>query len=644
MNRKIALEILNNQYTKGIFRILTIADDEYANTGEPFISDAEYDALRLIAKNIDPNNSYFMGIGSAVRTAKQKLPYTMGSLDQVQVGDIQKWVKSKKLENEEITITDKMDGISVLLVYGDTGALQIALTRGDGYEGQDITRHVKQISSLPKYIGRKMTVRAEIEFSNTNFEVVKKIVTRKDGSEYRNPRNCMAGLMNQESVDTKALKLMDVFAYDIMGEAMDKYDQLSLLSKLGFTAVEFTTVKGSDLTDTFLNEYISRRKRALDIDIDGIVIDIDDQTIRSTFESSKTTDSINPPYSIKYKVIDDSNYHLATVEGVEWNLSKHGKAKPRIKLGPFDLGGVTIEYTTGFNAKYIKDNNIGKGTVVNMTRSGDVIPYILNVVTSTVADMPKDIWNYTWNGAYVDLELINSDGNLDVIVKQIVSWATSLDIPNLKEGSVIELVNKGYITPDMIVNMDEGGLVDIIGKNGEKIYDGIREKLTLIPIEKLAGSYPSFGIGIGVRKFKKLQKHLVAHNKPTALIDGTLTYGDIVGAEGYDTKSADIVMEGYNEFIAYLELIKDKYSIITASQVSSESKFKDQKICFTGFRNKEWEAIVEENGGEIASGVTKNTTILVTKDTTSTGSKITKAQALGIEIISQEEFGKTVDK
>ena len=644
MNRKIALEILNNQYTKGIFRILTIADDEYANTGEPFISDAEYDALRLIAKNIDPNNSYFMGIGSAVRTAKQKLPYTMGSLDQVQVGDIQKWVKSKKLENEEITITDKMDGISVLLVYGDTGALQIALTRGDGYEGQDITRHVKQISSLPKYIGRKMTVRAEIEFSNTNFEVVKKIVTRKDGSEYRNPRNCMAGLMNQESVDTKALKLMDVFAYDIMGEAMDKYDQLSLLSKLGFTAVEFTTVKGSDLTDTFLNEYISRRKRALDIDIDGIVIDIDDQTIRSTFESSKTTDSINPPYSIKYKVIDDSNYHLATVEGVEWNLSKHGKAKPRIKLGPFDLGGVTIEYTTGFNAKYIKDNNIGKGTVVNMTRSGDVIPYILNVVTSTVADMPKDIWNYTWNGAYVDLELINSDGNLDVIVKQIVSWATSLDIPNLKEGSVIELVNKGYITPDMIVNMDEGGLVDIIGKNGEKIYDGIREKLTLIPIEKLAGSYPSFGIGIGVRKFKKLQKHLVAHNKPTALIDGTLTYGDIVGAEGYDTKSADIVMEGYNEFIAYLELIKDKYSIITASQVSSESKFKDQKICFTGFRNKEWEAIVEENGGEIASGVTKNTTILVTKDTTSTGSKITKAQALGIEIISQGEFGKTVDK
>ena len=138
MNRKIALEILNNQYTKGIFRILTIADDEYANTGEPFISDAEYDALRLIAKNIDPNNSYFMGIGSAVRTAKQKLPYTMGSLDQVQVGDIQKWVKSKKLENEEITITDKMDGISVLLVYGDTGALQIALTRGDGYEGHGI--------------------------------------------------------------------------------------------------------------------------------------------------------------------------------------------------------------------------------------------------------------------------------------------------------------------------------------------------------------------------------------------------------------------------------------------------------------------------------------------------------------------------
>ena len=643
-NREISLNILKNQSTEEIFKILTIADDEYTNNGNTFISDHEYDNLRELAKNIDPSNSYFMGIGATVRTAKQKLPFTMGSLDQIQFGDIQKWVKVKNLKDTTVVISDKMDGVSVLLVYDDTGAFQIALTRGDGFEGQDITRHVKHIPTLPKNVGKKMTIRAELEYSNSNFKIVKSCIKRKDGSVYKNPRNAMAGLMNQESVDVKALELMDIFAYDIMGESMSKEAQLLTLIGLGFTVVEYNTVWGNSLNDETLSEYISERKLALDYDIDGIVIDVNTSELREGLTNSRNTDSINPAYSIKYKVADANNYHLATVEYVEWNISKHGKAKPRIKLEPFELGGVTISHTTGFNAKYIKDNNIGKGTKVNMTRSGDVIPYIVDIVESTIADMPNNICDFQWNETNADLELINSDGHSDVIIKRIVSWATALDIPNLKEGSVVELINNGYDTPAKIVNMSECILINTIGKNGSKIYNGIIEKLTMIPIEKLAGSYPSFGVGIGVRKFKKLQKHLISNHKPVSLIDGTLTYGDIVGAEGYDTKSADIVMEGYNEFIAYLELIKDKYSIITASQVSSESKFKDQKICFTGFRNKEWEAIVEENGGEIASGVTKNTTILVTKDTTSTGSKITKAQALGIEIISQEEFGKTVDK
>ena len=186
-----------------IISILTKADDEYHNGGEPFISDSEYDRLRLKASKDFPTHQYFIGVGSTIRRDKVKLPFQMGSLNQVQVGELSDFIKNKKLGYSSFVVSDKMDGVSAMLVYNELGELQIAFSRGDGIEGQDITRHVKEIPSVPKKISKSMTVRCEIEFSDSNFEKVKKEVTRGDGTPYKNARNAVAGILNSEKVKQK---------------------------------------------------------------------------------------------------------------------------------------------------------------------------------------------------------------------------------------------------------------------------------------------------------------------------------------------------------------------------------------------------------------------------------------------------------
>jgi len=627
--------------TDELIDLLKKYDDQYTNEGEADVNDVEYDLLRNYVERLDPTNLYFLGVGSETRVDKVKLPYPLGSLDQVQIGDIEQWVKSKNLSKERFVVSDKMDGISVLLVYGEDGTLQIALTRGNGFEGQDITRHVKRIPSkyIPRNISGKLAIRAEIEFSETAFETIKPLVTRKSGEEFKNPRNALAGLMNNDNVKQVAYDNMSVFAYEVMGSTENKSDQLGNLAKEGFTVAGFMDFcNGSDLTDKFLSNHIECRKKLLDYAIDGIVIDVDSGEIRKKMSAEKKSDDLNPAYSIKYKTQDANNIAEAVVNSVEWNVSKHGYAKPKVKLQPFDLQGVTISNTTGFNAKYIKDNNIGKGTVVKMTRSGDVIPYILEVVKSTVAEMPQNMDDYVWSDNFVDLILKDTSNNETVKLKRVVSWATSMEVPLLKEGNVKELIARGYDTPAKIVNMTSAELVNVVGKNGKKIHQGIEKVLTMIPIEKLIGSYPSFSAGVGKRKFKVLQKHLASIGKADGLLTGNLTVSDIEGCEGFEEKTAQKVLDGLPEFLLFYKDIKPKCAVKTADQKTSNGKFVGQKICFTGFRDKDLEKLVEREGGEISSGVSKNTTMLVAANPDVKSSKISKAEDIGIKILSKKEF------
>ena len=360
-------------------KILEKADELYhSSEDESFLSDAEYDFLYRFAEKVDPTNPYFLGIGSEVRGEKVKLPFPMGSLDQIYEGEIPNWVTKHALDEELIIISDKLDGQSGMIIYDKSGNFQIAYSRGDGVEGADISRHIRKIRGVPAEVEKPLVVRGEIIIEEATFPYLRDNFKRKSGKPYKNPRNAVSGMMNSKTIDKEIYPFIKFVAYQIVGSTESKNIQLSDLDAMGFEVVYSTACRGKTLSDEWLTKHLELRKQNSVYEIDGIVLDVNGANKRA--KMNPTRDTLNPAYSIKYKVTDADNLAVAIVEGITWNISKHGYLKPTINIVPVELGGVTISNCTGFNAKYIYDNKIQPGCKVKITRSGDVIPLILAVM------------------------------------------------------------------------------------------------------------------------------------------------------------------------------------------------------------------------------------------------------------------------
>ncbi len=627
MESKNAAKILRDLEDASFQELITAlihVDDLYHNGEEPPIEDNEYDIAKRFAYAQNPAHVYFTGIGSDVRGGKIKLPFQMGSLDQVYEGEIEDWVRSNDLSSADVMITDKLDGTSAMIVYGDNGDLQIAYSRGNGIEGADITRHIKQIPSVPQTVSGPMVVRAEVIISINQFEPLKSVQTRSSGAGYKNPRNAIAGIMNSKTNKTAAYDYIDVVAYEVVGNEWSKEGQLELLEKEGFIVPRYSIWSGSDLNDDDLTERLNSLRASTKYEIDGIVLDVNSAQVRARMNPTKTT--LNPAYAVKYKIASADNEKNVRVIEVEWNVSKHGYLKPRVRIEPTEMMGVTIQHATGFNAKFIKENSIGKGAIIKITRSGDVIPFILETLEAGELDLPEGEWNET------GVDLIATDGSAadEAYFKQVVDFFTSIGAPHLKEGSVAKMFNNGFDTIEKIITAEEVDFIVALGKNGEKVYEGLRGRLSNIYYHDLIGSTPFFGRGVGKRKFKKLFE-TIDHDDLFSV-----TISDIVRAEGFDEKTARKIVSGLTAFRKFMQDVGDEITITEPKMTGITMD--GQKVVFTGFRDKGLQAEVEANGGTMQSGVSGKTTILVAANPTSTSGKMTKARNNGTLIVGIDEF------
>jgi len=619
--------------SNSLISILTECDELYANDGNSYLTDSQYDFVYNFTEAQAPDNEYFTGIGSDVRGEKIKLPFTMGSLDQVQKGFIEEWIAKWNLQDEDIVISDKLDGTSTMTIFKNTGGFQIGYSRGNGIEGADISRHMRKVRGFQQTIdnnGNVITIRGENIFEFTSFKYLKANFKRKDGKPYKNPRNMMAGVMNASEKEDEIYEYVKFVAYQIVGSELSKEDQFKKLEELGFETPYRIVYKGKDLTDDMLVKMIELRKQDSIYEIDGIVLDVVSAEKRA--EMNPTRDTLNPAYTIKYKITGDI-FEIPVIN-VEYNPSSHGYWKPRVNLQPTEIGGVTVSWATGFNAAFIRDNKIGPGAVLKVTRSGDVIPFIMGVVTAAEApQMPTDEYPWHWSknqdGKEVDAVLDNPNDLPVVAIKRMVKFFDKIDAPLLKMGNVEKLQDAGLDIAG-IIKAPEEVLVKILGKNGSKIYRGLHNKLEDIPLYKIVGAY-STQRGIGVRMMKKIQ--------------------DAWGREEmYSCRSVDAIatVNGFNTISAIaainaLEDFKDFYAgvcpyVFIAEDAEIGTGMANQKVCMSGFRDKEMAAKIEAEGGTIQSSVSGKTTLLVTKDPNSTTGKPEKARKLGIEIISIEEM------
>lgn len=632
----IANGILNGTITEfnsnQIVEILMEADDQYHNDGESFLTDSEYDSLVLILKKINPNDPYLSKVGSDVRGGKVDLPYPMGSLDQVYEGDTVKWVKELKAKDEDFVITDKQDGTSCLIIYGKNGKLSIAYSRGNGFQGADITRHIRNIPSVPLKVSKPCAIRGEVIMEDSVFEQFQQEMISSKQRVYKNPRNYVAGRMNASENTSKFYDAVKFIGTSVVDPKMGKLEQMKFMEDNGFIVTPYTVMKGKELMDDHLIKYLNERRAASKTAIDGIVIDIDKAEIRASLR--RKSSSLNPMYSRKFKIGSEDNVTIAEVVKVHWNPSKAGYLKPRVEIKPVDLVGVTITYATGFNAKFIKDNIIGPGAKVQITRSGDVIPFIQKVVSASPSgpDLPMEheFGELDWNDTGVDLILVNADENETVIINRLIDMFTALEVPHLKEGSIQKLFNAGYKTPESIIKASEDELKSILGDSaGSKIFNGLRSKLNGIPLGILAGASQLLGRGIGRRKMTKLIEVLGEEY----FLGNNIHVKDIVKVEGFEEKTAEVIVSNIGNFQNFLKSI-DGYYTLKKKEVNVDGDLVGTVVVFTGIRDKDLEAKIEARGGTIGSSVSKNTTHLVAKDPTSGSSKLKRAADMGVKIIS----------
>lgn len=599
-----------------------------------FISDFDYDKLEEIYK--EKFNIQDIMVGSMVRGGKVKLPFIMGSLDQLHLGgETIKWVNKYDLEKEDIIITHKLDGVSIMVIY-ENGKLVQGFSRGDSEYGADVTRHLIKIKNLPKRLNKAVDFKGRFEaiLPKRNWDSIKYKIEKKSGIFYKNARSLVAGKMNAKESPDLFYDNVHVVLTSVYDSQLDKNKELEYAKELGFNVVEFVKEKGINLIDDNLEKIVNKSKQESLYQLDGIVIDIDKEEKRKSIP--KTNSSPNLVYSVKFKVNSEENTKEAVVKTVHWNVSKDLFLKPKIEIVPIELNEVSIQYTTGFNARFIMDNGIGKGAIVDITRSGDVIPYITNIKKKVIPDMPdKEIFgSYYWNESNVDI-IIEDKLNQDALLKQILEFFIGIEVPALKEANIKKLMEYNFDSIEKIIKMNLEELKEVIGdKIGEKIFLGIKEKLNPIKLANLAGSYPYLGRGLGIKKIEKIIEKYDT-------LDVTLD--EIIDVNGFNEKTAKLFKENYDKFLAFLDAIDGYFSIDNEKINNDNDDYLGYKVIFTGVRDKELENIIVLGGGKIVETVNNETTHIICKDIESNSSKLEKARKINnksdrkIEIMNIEQ-------
>lgn len=640
-----------------LFEVLLELDDWYANEPEKIddydVKDSDYDALYRFCKMADPSNEYFTGVGSEVRGGKVALPYKMGSLNQLyNDADLQRWLTSYKLLNEDLIISAKYDGNATETLFGPNGDLRISYSRGNGLEGADTTRHMKtvvtnkhspsaaNVANLIKFlnVSGTLALRCEVICPKSAFPAVKSC--RGEGKDYKNPRNMVAGLMNKSDPITAVLKELHVVPFNIdnLSAQLDKNVQLEALADAGFQPVLYKVVKGKDLTADLLLATIREFKSKVDYELDGVVVEVNCHKARMKIQPKN--DALNPEYAIKFK--EATMIARPTVKHVEWNISKHGYAKPTVVYESVELGGVTCNRATAFNAGFIRDHKIGPGTVLEIVRSGDVIPYITQVITPTKADMPKEeefgpmVWSENDRGENVDLILVNLPK--EARIQQLVAFADTLRVAHLGEGNVRAAFDAGFETPADFIKMSEDHWKYAVGDSiGSKIYASFQKALHDVDDYRLAASIGVFGRGVGVRKLKKVVAALkckVTDINKIKLLD----------VESVKDKTADKIVRGIPLYKEFLKEVGGYVKVKTYEEVTG-GKFSGLSLVFTGFRNADLEAYIEKRGGEMKTSVSAKTSIVVAVDVNEDSGKLKKAREINakagkevVQIMSLEDF------
>jgi len=609
--------------------MIEVANAAYYNE-TPVLTDNEFDILREFTAKKYPKNEAVCKIGAPIQGKnKVSLPYEMPSMDKIKPdsGALAGWMAKY---TGPYVLSCKLDGVSGLYVCSQKGEYKL-YTRGDGCVGQDIS-HLISVLRLPK-LPQGMAVRGE-------FILPKTVFAEKYAAEFANARNLVSGIINRKTVDEKA-KDLNFVSYEVIEPLVKPSEQMRMLTKAGLSVVQYQCQ--TTLTNEYLSDLLVDWRKTYSYEIDGVIVIQD---------SIHQRESGNPDYAFAFKMVLSDQMAEAKVVDVLWEASKAGYLKPRVRIEPIGLGGVTIEYATGFNGKFIEDNKIGVGAVIQMVRSGDVIPFIKSVSTpAEKAKMP--LVPYVWNKTHVDVLLENPAEDVGVQEKNITLFFTSLEVDGLAKGNVHKLFQAGKTSVAQILRMTPVDFETIEGfqkKTAVKLAEGIKAKVAAASLLDIMVASGKMGRGLGERKIRPiLAKYPDILRSPMTPSEKEAALKSIEGIGPENAREFVKNIPSFMEFVKAcgLESKLQQGEATAQAQASAEAltqaptvqgPLTGKKIVMTKVRDKEVITFMTNQGASLEDSMKKDTFVLIVKSKEDTSNKTEYAVKNGIPIMTVEEF------
>jgi DNA ligase (NAD+) len=616
--KKNGIKVLEDLNEAQLSNLLREANKAYYNE-QPFLTDNEFDIVKEFVENKYPSAIAIAEIGAPVERNKVQLPYFMGSMDKIKpdTNALQTWKAKYK---GPYVLSCKLDGVSGL--YTTEGSAPKLYTRGDGKVGQDISHLIPHLR-LPKTKG--VVIRGE-------FIIPKEVFDKKYKSKFANPRNMVSGIVNHKTI-SEAVKDLHFVAYELLKPVKKPSEQMEFLQTLDVETVLYKET--TNLTNELLSDTLIEWRKNYIYEIDGVIVTND-----GLYERKEG----NPDHAFAFKMVLSDQIAEAKVVDVIWSPSKDGYLKPRVQIEPINLGGVRIEYATGFNGAFIKDNKVGIGAVIELIRSGDVIPHIRKVtVPASEAKMPTV--PYKWNDTHIDIMLEDVGSDETVKEKVVTGFFRGINVEGLSSGNIARIIQSGFDTVPKILKMTKEDLLSVEGfkeKTAEKLYTGIRERVEAAPLVTIMAASNLFGRGFSDKKLE-----LIMSEYPDVLLSKEPKENKIAkvaAIKGMATKTAEAFVERIPEFLQFLKDANLEKKIL---QVSVEKAHVDQShplynksIVMTGFRDKELEDKLKLIGAKLGSSVSKNTFVVLVKDLEEDTGKANDARKIGVPLMTPDMFIK----
>ena len=642
----------------------------YYDDDNPEITDFEYDMMMLELRTLESQfpelitkDSLTQKVGGTVKEGFQKVEHEVPlqslqdvfDFDEIEAFDerVKKQAEENGIENPQYVVETKIDGLSAALEYVD-GKFVRGATRGNGLVGEDVTENLKTIKTIPQELSEKIniTVRGEVFISKKDFEEMNQEREENDEETFANARNAAAGSLRQLDSNITKNRPLDIYIFNVQKiegkEFNSHYEELEYLRKLGFN-VNPVLIPCKDTEEVIKAiQKIGEDRENLTFGIDGAVVKVDDLNLRKIMG---TTSKV-PKWAIAYKYPPERKETI--LKDITFQVGRTGVITPMAILEPVKVAGSTISKTTLHNEDFVKEKGLKIGDRVIIQKAGDVIPEIVEAVVSKRTgeeknfEMPKVC-------PVCGAEAVREEGEAAVrctgiecpakLYRNLVHFVSreAMNIDGLGENIIGVLLEKKMISN--IADIYDLKFEDIasLKKNGKKFAQNLIDSINASKENDLYRLITAFGIRhVGVKAAKILAK----------------TYNNIDNLAEADVENLSqvedigpIVANSIREFFEQ-EQTKDLISRLKQAGVNTQRlKEDDEDERFTGktfvltgslenFSREEASNIIEKFGGKTSSSVSKKTSYVLAGE--DAGSKLTKAQNLGVTIITEQEFADMI--